>query len=304
MVSGIKGSKYEPPERISVENSNYNSEKARKLLGGTLEQRIIQYAEINYSKGKEVAAELSKGNYREQGKDPFEVLDRICGYDEGEYWGEETPKSIDDTVKPSLLKVAVKGTINLLNKTRWYYPLVGALPGKYQKKIAEKLGDNPSYYTVSNMGAELVGATTLAYLATGQSAAGAAFFVVSLLTYSFIRSAVMFSGYKSSGSVIATLPYYVTLYSILAVKAAPQAIASAGKAVKNAVIDSYSSVGKEQQKLLAAPKKRRHKKKKRIEEQKQPEIVMTIDGERFVYPEAEPAEDIRKKVLEKYGQRD
>lgn len=76
------------PKTVSVENSNYDSEKARKLLDGTLEQRIIQYAEIYHGKGKEVAAELSKGNYREQGKDSREVLDRICGYEEAEYWGE------------------------------------------------------------------------------------------------------------------------------------------------------------------------------------------------------------------------
>ncbi len=49
-------------------------------------------------------------------------------------------ESIDDVVeyKPSKLRVALKGTANLINKTRWYYPFVGMLPGKYQERIARR----------------------------------------------------------------------------------------------------------------------------------------------------------------------
>lgn len=279
MVSGIKGPKYEPPEQISVENSNYDPAKARKLLDGTLEQRIINYAEINYGRGKEIAAELSKGNYRERGKDPFDVLDTICGHEEGEYWGEETPKSIDEVVKPSMLKVAAKGTLNLVNKTRWYYPILGALPGKYQEKIAEKFGDNQKHYTLSNMAVELVGSAALGYLAFGHLAYSA-FFAIYSLMHSLIRD-IARTTYKerAAGSVLCTLPFYATLYSILAVKA-----------VKDAVIDSYSSVYKDQRasdvhnqppKDLEVPK--RIETPARIEEQ--PEIVMTDEGERFKNPE-------------------
>ena len=124
--------------------AKYNPDEARKILEGSLEQRVIAYAELKYGKGKEVAAQLSKGNYRENSEDPILTLDKVCGPEivDAEF------ESIDDKVadyqpKPSKLKVAAKGTLNLAKKMhlhQWYYPLVGALPGKYQEKIAKKLG--------------------------------------------------------------------------------------------------------------------------------------------------------------------
>ncbi|MEK6863556.1 MAG: hypothetical protein AABW53_02565 [Nanoarchaeota archaeon] len=70
---------------------------------------------------------------------------------------EEEFESIDAVVeyqpKPSMLKVAAKGTANLARKMhlhQWYYPLVGALPGKYQKEFAKRHGDDCFNYTLYN----------------------------------------------------------------------------------------------------------------------------------------------------------
>src|SRR3989344_2236946 len=57
----------------------YNRKEARRILEGSLEDRTINYAQQIYGKGDEVAAALSKGNYRQGSKDPFEVLDQVCG---------------------------------------------------------------------------------------------------------------------------------------------------------------------------------------------------------------------------------
>ena len=137
--------------------TKYNPNEARKILEGSLEQRVIAYAELKYGKGKDVAAKLSKGItiYRERHEDPLQTLDRVCGKPEiidAEF------ESIDDVVeyqsKPSMLKVAAKGTLNLAKKAHlnhWYYPLVGALPAKYQEKIAERLGERTLYIIRSLM---------------------------------------------------------------------------------------------------------------------------------------------------------
>lgn len=270
-----------PNQKDDSEYPNYNPTEARKLLDGTLEQRIINYAEIKYGIGKEVAKELREGNYREAGKDPFEVLDKICGHDEGEYWGDETQKSIDDTVKPGMLKVAAKGTLNLVNKTRWYYPLVGALPAKYQEMIAKKLGDDPKYYVISNAVVEGTAVTaSLAYyfsaaihplittFASGSFYAISAFFRID---FGLRFSKQELGKEEYFGSPI-LLPFFIPLY-----------LFKVGKVLTNAIKESYQSAfQEEQQKLLPAPKKKKRK-KKRIEEQ--PEIVLTSDGERFENPE-------------------
>lgn len=247
--------------------AKYDPNEARRILEGSLEQRVIAYAELKYGKGKEIAAELCHEDYRKAYKDPIQTLDKICGKLEivdAEF------QSIDDVVKhqpkPSKLKVAAKGTLNLVKKTHiqhWYYPFVGMLPAKYQQKIAEKLGDNPLAYTLSNIIAEIpIMAGTGMYLGgvpgtiLGASVAG----VISLIRAGWLSEAdSIIEGKKiffPNCSWIIGLPFYATLYSLLAVEAAYKGIKSAGAAVKNGVIDSYSSAQKElEQKNLETVKK-------------------------------------------------
>ncbi len=224
--------------------SNYDPKEARKLLEGDLEQRVIAYAEMKHGKGKEVAAEFKTDNYRERpNRYPFDVLDSVCG--KPEVLEAEVVGSIDDVVKepkPSMLKVAAKGTLNLVNKTCWYYPLVGMLPGKYQERIAKKFGDNPNYYTLSNSIPTMVGAIAT-WVALFGAGPGSSFFVYSglaLCGYETIRMTASIMGKKPTGNILAMIPTYIALYSFLAVKAAP-------KAVKEAYVSAFKE---EQQKLL------------------------------------------------------
>ncbi len=231
----------------------YDPDEARKILQGTLEERIINYAEIKYGKGEEVKEKLYKGGYRNEATDPLEVLDQVGG---GKEMVEpEVVKSIDDVVgykKPNMLKVAVKGTWNLAKKAHvhyLYYPLVGFLPAKYQGKIAEKYGDNPLHYTISNIAAEtlaVAGAIAgYSMYSDGKSADRALSLGLSLgVAYGLINLVVRGIASQQNnkkhnveaagGFLLISLPIYAILCSIAAVKA-----------TKNAIIDSFSSAYKE-----------------------------------------------------------
>lgn len=244
--------------------AEYNPDEARKVLEGSLEQRIIAYADLKCGKGAEVAAELRKGNYRENHEDPIQTLDKVCGKPEiidAEF------ESIDGVVeyqpKPSMLKVALKGTGNLINKTRWYYPLVGALPGKYQQKIAQRRGENDARkYTIANGGLEAIAsvsgfiATLITFTGTGYSSV---ILPVSLGLGSFVYflySVARIIDKETDGSPLTTIPFYLTLGTILA-----------GKKVVGAVKDSYYSVYQNEEKRIEAEKNLRIEEQKRIEEQ-------------------------------------
>ena len=234
---------------VSVKATDYNPDEARRLLEGTLEERVVNYAELKYGKGEKVKEALHKGEYRSNAVNPLDVLDRVCS-GSGLIDAEFTETSIDTIVqkeqKPSMLKVAVKGTLNLVNKTCWYYPLVGALPAKYQEKVARKLADNSDYYTIYNMVAELVGASALGYSVAGILG------VVFGSTISVVHSCWRLNLSTSSkgctaGNALITLPMYATLYSIVAVK------------------ESYTSaLQQEQQKLLPPPAKKKREKKEKV----------------------------------------
>ncbi len=239
--------------------NNYHPDEARKILEGTLEERAINYAEIKYGKGEEVKAKLYRGGYRNSAVEPVDVLDQVCGGKE--VVEPEAVESIDDVVgyqKPSMLKVAANGTVNLAKKAhlhQWYYPLVGMLPAKYQGKIAEKLGDTPLHYTVSNAIAEGVAAggvagyliyqhnpETIGLALSMGGLMGVIIGLINLLVRGVISQETK-GNVKAAGSIV-FLPLYATLYSIAAVKA-----------IKNTVVNAYSSAFQEErQKLLQAGK--------------------------------------------------
>src|SRR3989344_2549273 len=138
---------------------------ARILVEGT---KVVYSAQRAEQVQKELGGQ--QGAYR-TGTDLTAIVERVCSEPEvrGTEAVEAVPaKSIDDVVryesqKPSMLRVAVKGTVNLANRTCWYYPLVGVLPRNYQQQIAERLGDSQIAYSVANMVAELVCSTAFTY---------------------------------------------------------------------------------------------------------------------------------------------
>lgn len=269
---GFSSSDSPPKKKSNLSSTGYNSEEAREILDGSLEKRIVAYARIKHGKGEEVAAELSNGNYREGHKDPFEVLEKVCNPSEAE--------SIDDTVNnnysPSAFKVALKGTANLINKTRWYYPLVGMLPGKYQEKIAERLGDNPFHYTVSSCVLEGIVAgvatTLLRYnLDKGIGEAIAAGGVVTILGggLNILVKYVIGEGAECPvGSLLTGVPFYAI---------------AAVKAIAKGVKDSYSSA-REQLKEQEA--------QKRIQLEQQPSRIAVEETQ----PAAEAEEGERETI--------
>ena len=184
-------------------NAKYGSEKAEQV--------------------KSEFAKLAKPNYRTNAESLIGIVERVCGDT-----GLTASKSIDKVVenyseKPSKLKVAVNGTANLVNKTCWYYPLVGALPGKYQEKIAERLGDDPRMYTATNV---LLEAAVAAYIVGSNQdspitslATGAITFVMSGIFGLIFRS--MPGEYRGKGRVTGSsllLPLTLAKYALAAVR--------------------------------------------------------------------------------------
>ncbi len=212
-------------KKVNSGNTVYDPNEARKILDGTLEERIINYAQIKYGKGKEVAAELSKGNYRENHQDAFEVLEKVC-QPTAEYWGEETPESIDEVVeyKPSLAKGVWDGTKNLLKQNKIYYPFVGMLPAKSQERISGKYGDEPANYTITSGIVEGVGGIIMTFgpiiISSSPNIMLDAFAIGgALMVESALRLTVCSSSKKPMGSFLLAIPAYAALYSIAAVNA-------------------------------------------------------------------------------------
>ncbi len=257
--------------------TDYDSDKdlARILIEGTKavygEQRAVQVkSEFN---------NLEKPNYRKNSEDLMMIVDRICReteVQEAEVQDAKVVDSIDDAVKyaakPSMLKVAARGTLNLVNKTCWYYPFLGILPGKTQEKLAEKYGDEAKHYTVSNMAVELVSASMIGY-SIGNGSGAFAFGLFSFL-HSLLRTLAGLSLTTKTGvellnpaaPIYTALPMYATLCSFLAIKAVPtavpkaiksisEAMASAGVKLKGAVEDSYLSAYKKEQQALSQSEK-------------------------------------------------
>ena len=265
----------------------YDSDEARKILQGTLEERIINYAEIKYDKGEEVKEKLYKGGYRNEATDPLEVLEQVCGGKE--IVEPEVVDSIDDVVgykKPSMVKVAVKGTWNLARKIhlhQWYYPLVGMLPAKYQGKIAEKLGDNDFHYTTTNVIVEGVAAGGVLGYFFYQRDPGIALLVVVAgmlagVINGLVRSVISkINGVNAAGSVV-FIPYF---------------------AVK-VLVDSFSSAKKEleqeQQKLL-------EKKPRRALINQSQARVEQLNSARIEQPKPEMVENEFDEELADFDQR-
>jgi len=234
-----------------------------------LAEILIEGIKVKYGseKADQVKKEflmLEKLNYRRNAEDLTAVVNRVC-LAESEVLETEVVQSIDDVVyqKPSMLKVAVKGTANLAKKShlhQWYYPIVGALPAKYQEKIAKSLGDDPIHYTKANMAAETITTSLVAAYITlrdtqhSNSAiviGALTGFVSAILNYGARKDIYTKNNYSNvaykepAGSMLITLPYYAILYSLLAIKSTPRVITSAGVALKNVVKSSYISAYKE-----------------------------------------------------------
>ncbi len=205
----------------------YDPKEARKEIFKPLEERVIDYAS-KFNKASEVAQKL-KHDYRTNAKDPLSVLDEVCG----EQPVEE--KAIVKSKRPAyrtiadVVAVAGVGTLELIHKTRWYYPLLGALPGKYQEKIADKRKEKAVYYIISSAILESAALGVTGCLLFGPVA------LLPVLLYSGIinggRSLATATEIDLNwGSLFVTLPYYLALGAILGITAA-------GKAIKN----SYTS---------------------------------------------------------------
>ncbi|MBU0469893.1 MAG: hypothetical protein KKA62_00735 [Nanoarchaeota archaeon] len=233
-----------------------------------LAQILIEGTKVRYGpeKGEQVKVEFERLEgqpiYRRSAEELTAVVEKICGQEVEEVY---SPKAdgldhvVTQNYEPSTLKVALKGTANLINKTRWYYPLVGMLPGKYQEKIAEKLGDNPIHYTGANIVAEMIGVSAATSLYSGSILLGVAcsfgcFFYRQLLEEDLVV-----------GSVIITIPYYLA-----------KLVKTAGKGVVGAVKDSYSSAS-QQLKELEENSQQRLEQLSRIEEVQDPEIEFALE---------------------------
>src|SRR3989344_5620035 len=136
--------------------ADYDKDKdlARILIEGT---KVLYGAKKSTQLKTELERQKKLPVYRGNAEELTAIVDRV--FDEPVLQAEaveaKPAESIDEVVQ--YVKVAVKGTWNLAKKTHiqdWYYPIVGFLPGRYQKKIADKYGDDPLHYTVSNAVAE------------------------------------------------------------------------------------------------------------------------------------------------------
>ena len=295
----------------TTSNPDYNPNEVRYVMELDLGLSNFEKAcAIAKKHGKEEEFRSKTEDYRGDytRENLTSVLDNICL--EKEYWGKESPKHVDTIVdnalqeatssKPNYVRVAVKGSLNLARKThlnQWYYPLVGMLPAKYQGKIAEKLGDKPEHYTRSNVIAEgVLAGATVGYLVYQWNAdLGLALFAGGIIglaggTINAIIRHVTFEESKevqAAGS-ITFLPYYATLYSIVAVKA-----------LKNAVVNAYSSALAEEQKLLQA---KAEEVKLRIKPAPDKELARIEQPEEV--DDDSPPESIRTKTLREFGRKD
>ena len=285
--------------------TDYNNDKdlAEILIEGVK----VKYGSEKADQIKTEFGKLEKPQYRRNAEDLTAVVNRFCIEPaKAEVLEAEAVKSIDDVIesysgKPSMLKVAAKGTANLARKAhlhQWYYPLVGFLPAKYQGKIAEKWGDKPFHYTVSNIffqPAVIMGATYYVMLektdshfvaAVSSVVCGFVDFVGGL----FARTAFakkLYGSEEVAGSLLFELPYAIAKVAAKAPGKIGEGISYVARGIEQCYVDALQE---EQQKLLEAKHQQEYQNagvrvvsnQARIE---QPEIVLTQDGERFEYDE-------------------
>ncbi len=258
-------------------SKKYDPKEAREEIYMPLEKRIINYAG-KFGKSEEVAKRLANADYRtnakDMAKDPVSILDEVCE--------EIEPESLEGKVTEEkamvkyeersayadavlgakdLAAIVSEGTVNLLKKSRIYYPFLGALPGKYQEKIAEKLGENPLHYTYSNMVLEtaigLIGLIAGAFY----NYAGIVIVTEFLMAEEIFRKIMVGldgpgeNSKKPVGSTLLMLPYlsyYFTLYAIRGISAAGKVVTKCRDTTK----ESYSSAY-EKRKLKQAGKSKR-----------------------------------------------
>ncbi|MDO8510995.1 MAG: hypothetical protein Q7S55_02415, partial [Nanoarchaeota archaeon] len=101
---------------------------------------------------------------------------------------------------------------------------------------AERYGDNPFHYTVSNAVTEgIIVSGLLSSLVNFNAGVGLGVMYCAFNTVIRAIAASESKTEKAAGSILIGVPFYVTLYSILAVKA-----------IKNGITDAYSSALQEE----------------------------------------------------------
>src|SRR3989338_7721759 len=118
---------YSGKERApSEQNTNtYNKpDLARILEEGT---KVVYGAEKSEQLNAEFERRWQQPAYRGNAEELTAIVVRVCGDVQSAEVQTNSAESIDTVVesysgKPSMLRVAAKGTANLVNKTCWYYP--------------------------------------------------------------------------------------------------------------------------------------------------------------------------------------
>lgn len=188
----------------------YDKAFAHIIIEGTPEERALAVAKI-YRKEEEVKTELAKNPYRTNAnKNLSQLVDACC---------DESQKSIDDLVQyePSMTKVAAKGTLNLFSPVGRFAKaaLIGALPHRYQRKIAENRGENylATDYVMANVILEGIticaGTGALMYSGVGNLEASIAVAVLAGVVYGIFIGSPRLN--EDFGSPITTIPFYATL---------------------------------------------------------------------------------------------
>ncbi len=232
-----------------MKKSPYDKVFAHTIIEGTPEERALAVAKI-YHKEEEVKAELAKSPYRRNGNISLsQLVDACC---------DESQKSIDDLVQdePSLTKVAAKGTLNLFSPVGRFAKaaLIGALPQRYQQKIAKNRGEDylsTNLFLDDSVIANVIvegiticaGTGALMYSGGGNLGESIGAAVLAGLAYGIFIGSPRLN--EDFGSPITTIPFYVTLGIILGVKAAA-----------NGIENTYKSAYREEkQKLLPKSEK-------------------------------------------------
>lgn len=247
----------------------YDKEEAKKAILGTLEERTIKYAQqFGNEKADQVAQKL-RVDYRTAAKDPLTVLDEVCSEKSLEEKALVPYKSKSSAYRTiaDVVGTIGEGTLTAINKTRWYYPILGALPHKYQMGVARKINDDLRKYVISNAILESVALGVVGGLLFGP------WVLPPVVAYSVVINAVRMDLAKeddspfedndstSFGSPLVTIPYYLALGTVLG-------ISTAGKGIKN----SYSSAW-EKRKALTSEIKRLENNHLRIEPAEPTQIV-------------------------------
>lgn len=119
------------------------------------ERKALSLAK-KYGRKTELEARLKElgSGYRRKAVDITKLVHEVCSEESLEQ--KAMAPSVYQTLADIVGTVGA-GTLNVLKKSKIYYPFVGALRAEHQAKIAKKLGDNQDYYTGVNLICESIG---------------------------------------------------------------------------------------------------------------------------------------------------